>query len=106
MAERKANGQFEKNHARVEGSGMQKGQKVRSTEMVNRLFTFFENETIQEQLVQDWTDLEPKERWDVFTKCLKHMAPTVSSITFGDDKVVSSIHQHILNMANYRKENK
>lgn len=106
MAERNASGQFVAGHHKIPGAGAKKGQKHRSTEMVNRLFDFYESEEVRQSLVRAWANLEPKEKWDVYTKCLKHMVPSVSSISFGDDKEVSSIQQLILNMASYRKENK
>ena len=104
MAERTADGQFAPGHSKIEGSGAKLGQKRRSTQMVDRLFTFFEDEKIQESLIKDWWQLEAKEKWDVYTKCMKFMAPTVSAITFGDDQQVSSIMQLVQNMAQYRKK--
>lgn len=104
MAERESNGQFAAGHAKIEGSGVKKGQKRRSSEMVDRLFDFFESGKVQEDLVKSWTMLDPKEKWDTYTKCLKHMAPTIKTISFDDDnKAVSSIFELVHKMAEYKK---
>lgn len=97
-------GQFQKNHKKIEGSGIKKGQKHRSTEMVNSLFDFFESEKVSKDLSLAWNNLNEKEKWDVFIKCLKFMAPTISSITFEDNKLVSSAQQLIANMVAYKKK--
>jgi len=50
-----------------------------------------------------WMGLNQKEKWDVFCKCLKFMAPTISSITFENDGAVSSIQELVKKMATYKK---
>ena len=95
--------QFKDNHKKIEGSGARAGQKRRSTAMVNALFDFFEAK--QPDLDTAWKGLNEKEKWDTFTKCLKFMAPTISSITFENDGAVSSIQELVKKMAgNYKQE--
>lgn len=95
-------GQFQKGHEKIAGSGIKKGQKQRSSEMVCALFNFFEQK--QPDLDRAWKGLNEKEKWDVYTKCLKFMAPTISSVTFEDSGAVSSIQDLVKQMAgNYKQ---
>lgn len=64
---------FKKGDSKPEGSGMKAGQKVRSKQMVNFLFDFFESRT--GDLEDAWDRLNEREQWEVFIKCLKHMCP-------------------------------
>lgn len=89
---------FKKGQGKPEDSGIKKGQKQRSTQMVNFLFDFFEDKLRPDggDLIDAWDRLNEREQWDVFIKCLKHMCLQVET---EDDGKVSGFGQLIRNLA-------
>ncbi len=64
-----------------------------------KLFDFFEHK--EEDLDKAWKGLNEKEKWDTYCKCLKHMVPTISSVTLEESGAVSSIQDLVKKMASH-----
>lgn len=82
--------------------GIKKGQKQRSTEMVDSLFDFFEGHA--EDLGKAWYGLSDKEKWDSFIKALKFMVPAISSVSFEDNKTAKSFRDLMRNIVTNKRE--
>lgn len=75
---------FKPGHAKIPGSGIKKGQKIKSKETAKEIFVRVMGKEPIQAILDELQNVSPKERMKVFVELLPYMTPKLAATVTAD----------------------